>query len=139
MLNYEPDYAVHPGVILKDFMQTLNLKQTDLAISAGINRCMLNEIINGKRPITVSTARRLEKDFGLPATFWLNLQANYDARIESSETDKTYMKGLPNEKDGDTKLNKSPATKLLVAFNSLPTEHQQKVIKYAEDLLSECS
>ncbi len=139
MLKHEPNYAVHPGVILKDFMQTLNLKQTDLAISAGINRSMLNEIINGKRPITVSTARRLEKDFGLPATFWLNLQANYDARIEASAMSKTYIKGIPNEKDRDIKQNKSSATKLLIAFNSLPTEHQQKVIKYAEDLLSECS
>ncbi len=138
MLKHEPDYAVHPGVILKDFIKTLNFKQTDLSVSTGINRSMLNEIINSKRPITVSTARKLEKDFGLPATFWLNLQANYDKRIETLKLKKTLNDDALLK---DVKIDKQNQSiiKLLKTFNDLPYKSQEELIRYAEKLLSSCT
>jgi plasmid maintenance system antidote protein VapI len=38
----------------------------------------VNEIVNGRRGITPSTALRLEKYFGMPADFWLKLQLRWD-------------------------------------------------------------
>jgi addiction module HigA family antidote len=38
----------------------------------------INEIVNGKRGVTPSTALRLEKFLGMPASFWLNVQARWD-------------------------------------------------------------
>ena len=38
----------------------------------------INEIINGKRGMTPSTALRLEKFLGMSASFWLNLQLRWD-------------------------------------------------------------
>jgi addiction module HigA family antidote len=41
-----------------------------------INR--VNEVIKGKRGITVDTALRLERLFGMDAQFWLNLQLAWE-------------------------------------------------------------
>ncbi|NJN98257.1 MAG: HigA family addiction module antidote protein [Anaerolineales bacterium] len=37
-----------------------------------------NEIINGRRGVTPSTALRLAKFFGMSAGFWMNLQLRWD-------------------------------------------------------------
>jgi hypothetical protein len=34
----------------------------------------VNEIINGKAPITVETAVKMEDILGLPCSYWLNLE-----------------------------------------------------------------
>ncbi|VVE40752.1 XRE family transcriptional regulator [Pandoraea horticolens] len=41
----------------------------------------INEIVLGKRAITVDTALRLGAFFGVDAQSWLNLQNQYDAEI----------------------------------------------------------
>lgn len=38
----------------------------------------VNEIVNGKRGMTPSTALRLEKFPGMSGSFWLNLQLRWD-------------------------------------------------------------
>jgi plasmid maintenance system antidote protein VapI len=38
----------------------------------------VNEIVNGKRGITPSTALRLAKFFGMTPDFWMNLQLRWD-------------------------------------------------------------
>jgi len=49
----------------------------------------VNEIVNGKRGITPSTALRLAKFFGVSPDFWMNLQLRWDLyearRAESDE------------------------------------------------------
>ena len=42
----------------------------------------INEIVHGNRSITVNTALRLSRYFGLSERFWLNLQARYDLEVE---------------------------------------------------------
>jgi antitoxin HigA-1 len=37
------------------------------------------EVVRGDRAFSADTAIRLEKYFGLPAQFWLNLQNDYSA------------------------------------------------------------
>ncbi|HQC55151.1 MAG TPA: HigA family addiction module antitoxin [Clostridia bacterium] len=78
----KPTYAIHPGVFIRKYLKMDNLRQSDLAEKTGIHRSMLNEIINGKRSITLNTAYNLEKAFDFPATYWIELQARYDKRIQ---------------------------------------------------------
>jgi antitoxin HigA-1 len=73
---------IKPGEILRDdFMEPLNISIKQLAgdISVPFNR--ISEIINGKCAITVDTALRLQRYFGVEAKFWLNLQCEYDLRM----------------------------------------------------------
>ena len=41
----------------------------------------INEIIRGKRSITVDTALRLSRYFQTTPEFWLNLQTQYDLEV----------------------------------------------------------
>ena len=68
----------HPGAMLQDFLDDLQMTQTALADAIGVSRVRLNELINCKRRMTPSTALRLERTLGKPAYWWLSLQQDYD-------------------------------------------------------------
>lgn len=69
----------HPGeMLLEEFIKPLGISQSALAIRLGISYPRLNEIIRGKRAISVDTALRLERVIGMPADFWLGLQQDWD-------------------------------------------------------------
>lgn len=69
----------HPGeMLLEEFLEPMGLTQRELADAIHVPYQRINEIINGKRGMTPSTALRLEKFFGMPASFWLNLQLRWD-------------------------------------------------------------
>jgi addiction module HigA family antidote len=69
----------HPGEGLKeDVLVPLGLTVTETK-ALGISRKTLSEIINGKSPITLHIAVRLERAFtNPPADMWLRLQTAYD-------------------------------------------------------------
>ena len=74
--NREP---THPGEMLRDeFLIPMNISQRDLANAIHVPYQRVNELINGKRGVTPSTALRLSKFFGVSPDFWLNLQLRWD-------------------------------------------------------------
>lgn len=69
----------HPGeMLLKEFLEPMNLTQKQLADGIYVPYQRINEIINGKRGMTPSTALRLAKFFGISSDFWMNLQLRWD-------------------------------------------------------------
>lgn len=74
---FQPDYAIPPGEILLEVLESIGMTQNELAIRMGRPKKTINEIIKGKTMITPSTALELERVLGVPATFWLNLENNY--------------------------------------------------------------
>ena len=74
---------IHPGeVLMKDFIERFGITQNKLAVSIGVPPRRINEIVHGKRGITADTAIRLARYFGTSEEFWMNLQSNYELRIE---------------------------------------------------------
>ena len=69
---------VHPGEVIADILDDLGISQTKLAEMMGVSRRTINEIVQGKRSITVDTALRLGKVFGNGPKLWLNLQQKVD-------------------------------------------------------------
>lgn len=70
---------VTPGeVLLKEFLEPLNLSQNRLAREIGVPPRRINEIVLGKRAITADTAMRLSRFLGTSAQFWMNLQSSYE-------------------------------------------------------------
>jgi antitoxin HigA-1 len=68
-----------PGEMLQEeFLKPLGLTQIDFAARIGVSYVRLNEIINGRRGITPSTALRLAKALGTTPDFWLNSQMAID-------------------------------------------------------------
>lgn len=71
-----------PGEILaQDWLGPMGLSQYALARAIDVPPRRINEIVLGKRAITVDTALRLGAFFGVDAQSWLNLQNQYDAEI----------------------------------------------------------
>ena len=69
----------HPGeMLVEEFLKPMGLTQRDLADAIHVPYQRINELVNGKRGMTPSTALRLEKFFGMSASFWLNLQLRWD-------------------------------------------------------------
>lgn len=69
----------HPGeMLLEEFLLPMNITQRTLADAIQVPYQRVNEIVNGKRGITPSTALRLAKFFGMTPDFWMNLQLRWD-------------------------------------------------------------
>jgi addiction module HigA family antidote len=69
----------HPGeILLREFLEPMELPQTKLAEHLGIPVQRINELVNGKRGVSPETAWLLGQAFNTSPQFWLNLQANYD-------------------------------------------------------------
>ncbi len=74
---------IHPGeILMKDFLEGFGITQNKLAVSIGVPPRRINEIVHGKRGITADTAIRLARYFGTSEEFWMNLQSNYELRLE---------------------------------------------------------
>ena len=69
----------HPGeMLLEEFLTPMDLSQRDLAERIHVPYQRVNELVNGRRGITPSTALRLAKFFGISPDFWMNLQLRWD-------------------------------------------------------------
>ena len=69
----------HPGkMLLEEFLEPMRLSQRDLAEAIGVPYQRVNELVNGRRGVSPSTALRLSKLLGTSADFWLNLQQRWD-------------------------------------------------------------
>jgi addiction module HigA family antidote len=86
-IHYTP---VHPGEVLQDELEEVNLTQSALARHIGVLPKTINEICRGKRGISAEMAMKLSKALGGNPQFWLNLQNNW----EISELDKAAFKDI---------------------------------------------
>lgn len=89
----------HPGEMLyAEFLEPIGLTQRALAETLHVPYQRINEIVNGKRGITPSTALRLEKYFGMSADFWLNMQLRWDLyhakKAEQADLDAIQQRAL---------------------------------------------
>ena len=70
---------VHPGeMLLEEFLLPKKITQRQLAEEIYVPYQRGNDLINGRRGITPSTALRLAKYFNMTPDFWMNLQARWD-------------------------------------------------------------
>ena len=69
----------HPGeMLVEEFLAPMGITQRQLADAIHVPYQRINELVNGKRGVTPSTALRLAKFFDLSPGFWLNLQMRWD-------------------------------------------------------------
>lgn len=89
--NREP---TPPGeMLLEEFLKPMGLTQRQLAEGIRVPYQRINEIINGRRGISASTALRLSKFFGNSPEFWMNLQRAWDL-YRSSKKEKEILDGI---------------------------------------------
>lgn len=84
-MTYKPNKAIHPGNIVNRTLEREGMTQKSLCERTGLTEKHISQIINGEASITVETALLLENALGGSASFWINLEKNYQetkARIE---------------------------------------------------------
>ena len=86
----------HPGRLLKRELEARNLSANRLALDLGVPSGRVTDILNGRRSITADTALRLGRYFGNGATFWIDLQSQYDiGRVEREHGEEIAQRVRP--------------------------------------------
>ena len=88
-----PDLIIHPGETIADVLADREITQVELAALTGVTPAYINQVINGKRNISVKFAVALEYALGIKKSFWINLQAHYDAEKAEFEKEHTITEG----------------------------------------------
>lgn len=81
MIGYCPDLLIHPGETLKEILEERDMTQKELAIRTGYTEKHISTIIKGKKGISSKFAKNLEYAFGIEASFWYNLQLEYEQEV----------------------------------------------------------
>ena len=69
----------HPGqMLLKEFLEPMGFTQKEFSDHLGWTYARLNEIINGRRGMSVESALAFSDAFKIEPEFWLNLQRDWD-------------------------------------------------------------
>jgi len=75
------EFIIHPGETIADILEDRGISQSDLAERTGVTSAYVSQIISGKKGISLRFAMALEYALDVPKSFWLNLQANYEAEL----------------------------------------------------------
>ena len=75
------DLIIHPGETIADVLEDRGITQAELAARTGVSPAYISSVISGKKNNSTKFAMSLEYALNVPKSFWLNLQANYDAEL----------------------------------------------------------
>jgi antitoxin HigA-1 len=96
-MNREP---THPGeMLLEEFLDPMGITQRELADAIGVPYQRVNELVNGKRGITPSTALRLAQFLGTTSAFWMNGQACWDL-YHAQKAEASQLRRIPRFRRG---------------------------------------
>lgn len=84
--NLRPATPVHPGEIIKEELESRGIPQKTFAAEIGISPSLLNEILNGKRAVSVESALLFEAALNIDADIWIRMQANYNKQMAQRNT-----------------------------------------------------
>jgi len=95
---FAPDWILPPGDTILDLTEERGWTQIELARRLGYTEKHVSQLINGKAPVTVDAAQRLERVLGSTTGFWLALEANYQKhkkRLEAAAEPVSWLAELP--------------------------------------------
>lgn len=117
--NNKP-FLVQPGDTILDLLEEKNMSQLELAERMDRPHKTINEIIKGKSRITPETAIQLETVFSVPASFWINLESNYQIALARFNFEKKLEK--------DIKIAKQYPFKEMIKLSWIPENKDLKKI-----------
>lgn len=79
--NLHPSEPIHPGEIIKDEIDYLGITQKELAENTGISYTIINEIIHGKRQVSVEYAMLFDAALNLDSDMLIKMQMDYNKEM----------------------------------------------------------
>lgn len=77
MTNRRAAEVFPPGEFIREELEARNWSQLELAEIIGRLPKVVNDLIQGKRPISPELAKALSDAFGTSAQYWMNLESSY--------------------------------------------------------------
>ncbi len=72
-------HPIHPGEVLREeFLLPMGLTAHALAMALQVPAPRIYDIVRERRAVSVDTAMRLARFFGMSAELWLGLQTDHD-------------------------------------------------------------
>lgn len=68
----------HPGEILQEWIEGLNLSVTEFAKHIHVARGTLSKVLNGRAGVSAEMSQRLSAALGTNPGFWFDMQCQYD-------------------------------------------------------------
>ncbi len=76
-----PELLIHPGETILEIILDRGISQKELSIRTNFTEKHISTVINGRKSISADFAMNLEYALDIPASFWRNLQTNYDLEL----------------------------------------------------------
>lgn len=73
--------TTHPGDVLKEELEARGISQKKFSEVLSIPYTQLNEILNGKRPVTTDFALMMEAALGINPEMLINMQSRYNMSV----------------------------------------------------------
>jgi len=92
-IEYNPDFALHPGSTLSEKLEELKLSPQDFAKQIGFEEHIILDIVEEKASgiVTPDLAKVFEKALKIPAHFWLRKQNRYNEFIAQQQLTQTTV------------------------------------------------
>ena len=89
--------AIHPGETLAEEIEFRGISVEELSAQSGLSEHLVDEIIGGEKPITVTVARALAESLEIPQEFWTNLQDKYDLTLSRNRSTASVLRDPGSE------------------------------------------
>ena len=73
--------TTHPGDVLKEELEARGISQKKFSEVIKVPYTQLNEILNGKRPVTTDFALMMEAALGINPELLINMQSRYNMSV----------------------------------------------------------
>ena len=73
--------TTHPGDVLKEELEARGISQKKFSEVLSVPYTQLNEILNGKRPVTTDFALMVETALGINPELLINMQTRYNMSV----------------------------------------------------------
>ncbi|MFI0088453.1 ImmA/IrrE family metallo-endopeptidase [Streptomyces bobili] len=77
--EFQPNWGVHPGEILGGVLDQRGMRQVELAQRTGLSAKHVNQIVKQTIGISPDVSILLERALDIPASFWIDLDTQYQA------------------------------------------------------------
>lgn len=91
-LKLQKELLSPPGDTIQETIDTIGMSQAELAERIGRPKEKLNALIKGNEPLTLKTAILLERVLGIPASFWMERERQYQLELSKIEQQEFLLK-----------------------------------------------
>ena len=94
----------HPGeMLLEEFLVPMKVSQRELADAIHVPYQRINELVNGRRGVTPSTALRLARVLDTSPGYWLNLQTRWDLYHAQRSEEARWQRSRRSSRPADSR------------------------------------